>query len=104
MKKILIFSTALIFFYSSVILAQSAADSAYNRKITFIETQIAKIKALPKEEQKKYYAILSDAENRKNTLKALLKTPVAKRDKVWQESWDQNYSKASGKLENIQAK
>ena len=104
MKKILLYSAALIFFYSSGIFAQSSADSAYNAKINFIETKIAKIKSLPKEEQKQYYAVLSDAENRKNTLKSLLKTPVEKRDKVWQQSWDQNYLKAVGKLENIQTK
>lgn len=99
MKKAFLFSLSVILFCSALVFAQ--ADSSYSKKIEFIESTIAKIKSLPKEEQKQYLPILADVENRKNTLKALLKTSVAKRDKVWQDSWNQNYSKAEIKLKSI---
>ncbi|MEP7169304.1 MAG: hypothetical protein ABI855_08025 [Bacteroidota bacterium] len=104
MKKILLLSIVLMFLYSTSLFAQSAADSSYNKQIAAIESKISELKNLPKDEQKKHYSVLSDVENRKNTLKSLLKTPVGKRNKAWEDSWNQNYSKASGKLENIQTK
>ena len=103
MKKIsLVLSLALS--YASIVFSQSTTDADYTKKIELIQAKIASIKSLPKEEQKPYFALLSDVENRKNTLRALLKTPASKRDKVWEDSWNQNYSKATIKLENIKVK
>lgn len=104
MKKIV--STLVIQFIISIgfLQAQTTADSSYENKISLLETKISKMKELPKDEQKKYFAVLSDVENRKNTMKFLLKTPVEKRDKSWEEKWMQNYSKASTKLDAIQVK
>ena len=102
MKKFIFFNLSLALLATTLLFAQ--ADSTYNNKISYIESKIAKIKNLPKEQQKQYFSILSDVENRKNILKSLLKTPVDKRDKSWQESWSQNYSKAAIKLESIHTK
>lgn len=103
MKKNILFIAVLILF-SFCAPAQNSLDSSFNQKIATIENGIARIKNLSTEEQKGYFAILSDVENRKNTLKTLLKTPVEKRDKTWQESWNQNYSMAIRKLEGVQDK
>ena len=104
MKKKLLLVLSFSVFIFSFLAAQAPSDVAYTDKIDLIELKISKIKALPKEEQKQYYAMLSDVENRKNTLKSLLKTPVAKRDKAWEETWKLNYTKASDKLDKIELK
>ncbi|MEO5570441.1 MAG: hypothetical protein ABIT08_17720 [Bacteroidia bacterium] len=103
MKKLVLF-VILTMLYSNLIFAQASADSSYNKKIDELEAGVSQIKNLPNDEQKKYYAVLSDVENRKNTLKSLLKTPASKRNKTWEDSWNQNYSKASDKLKNIRTK
>ena len=103
MKKVLVILFMLILSWSSSF-SQAAADSSYLRKINFIEQKVATIKSLPKEDQKQYLTILSDVENRKNTLKSLLKIPIEKRDKIWDNDWNLNYLKAASKLENIPSK
>src|SRR5205085_10634611 len=84
--------------------AQTESDADYLKKIDSLETKIEQIKSLPEEQKKQYFTTLSDVENRKNTLKTLLKTPAENRDKVWEEKWTKNYIKASEKLKNIKLK
>ncbi|MEO8151066.1 MAG: hypothetical protein ABI723_25760 [Bacteroidia bacterium] len=102
MKK-LFFVICCLMLISKVLHAQTG-DSDYLKKIDSLETKIQQIKSLPKDQQKQYFSVLSDVENRKNTLKSLLKTPSAKRDKTWEQTWTQNYTKASDKLKNIKLK
>ena len=100
MKKLFITILGAVFI-SSYLFAQST-DSAFVTKINVLQAKISKIKEMPKEEQKKHAVVLSDVENRKNTLKSLLKTPSGKRDNAWTISWNENYEKALSKLANIQ--
>ena len=104
MKNKLVIALVFSTLWVSIACAQSSNDSSLNKQIELLETKISKVKSLPKEEQKQYFAVLSDVENRKNTLKSLLKTPLAKRDQIWNDEWLQNYSKASNKLDKIQIK
>lgn len=105
MKKIFITAFTLSLLVVNILIGQtSPADVSYNNKIELLEQKITKIKALPKEEQRPYFAVLSDVENRKNILKSLLKTPIEKRDITWENSWTQNFIKASDKLDKINIK
>jgi hypothetical protein len=99
MKRLLIIAGAMLLM-SSFVFAQT--NDALAEKVKQIEARISRIKSdTPPAEQKKYYAVLSDVENRKNTLRSLLKTPPEKRDDTWRKSWDENYSKAMEKLDKL---
>lgn len=84
--------------------SQSNADSLYVQKIITIEYKISEIKNLSKDHQQKYHTLLSDVENRKNTLKSLLKTSPANRNKMWEDTWEVNYNKVIAKLYNLKTK
>lgn len=103
MKKIILSVLLLVFTGSALIFAQTESD-AYTKKLDSLQAKISIIKALPAEEQNQYQAVLAEVENRKNTLRSLLKTPANKRDKAWEELWNQNYSKAANKLDKIPVK
>ena len=104
MKKIFITLLTVSVICLNFLFGQTSSDANYISKIEILEQKISKVKALPKEEQKQYFAALSDVENRKNTLKSMLKTPAEKRDKAWEDSWTLNYSRASDKLDKISVK
>ncbi len=98
-KRILLAASILLAISISTF-AQSDAD--LNQKIDNLEAKISQVKSsIPDADKKKYFAALSDVENRKNNLKSMMKTPVDKRDKKWQQEWDQNYAKANDKLGKI---
>ena len=97
MKKLLfsVFITAL----SAFAAFSQTNDTKHNEQIKSIEKKVTAAKsAIPAAEEKKYYAVLSDVENRKNAMKMMLKTPSDKRDAEWNRKWDENYSKAMEKL------
>lgn len=104
MKKLSILTFVLICLSYVYAFTQSKTDSLYAQKITNIEFKVWEIKNLAKDNNQKYYAILSDVENRKNILKSLLRTPPANRNKTWEDSWDGNYNKVMSKLDNIKIK
>ncbi|MEP7263395.1 MAG: hypothetical protein ABI772_02800 [Bacteroidota bacterium] len=79
--------------------AQNVADDAV---ITKIEQQVAEIKKTASADfLKKNQVALSDIENRKNSLKMLLKRPAEKRDAEWQNKWNSNYKHINEKLEQL---
>jgi hypothetical protein len=100
MKKIFLFAALFLLFNLPVAYSQQS-DSAYTRMITELETRISQVKALPKEQLAKYHPLLSDVENRKNNMIFLMKTPAEKRDDSWAKLINQNYTKASEKLDKI---
>lgn len=101
-KRILVAASVIL---STSIASYAQSDVDLNQKIENLEAKISKVKSgIPEEDKKKYFASLSDVENRKNNLKSMMKTPADKRDKNWQQNWDQNYTKAHDKLDKIQAK
>ena len=100
MKKILL-AAAFIAFGFLAAYSQSQ-DANLNEQITEIEKKVASAKAgIPAAEEKKYYAVLSDVENRKNSMKMMLKTPADKRDAEWKEKWQEHYNKAMEKLNKL---
>lgn len=102
--KGLLLTIIFLMLLSNHLIAQTSGDTDYLKKIDSLVTQINQIKSLPKAEQKQYFSVLSDVENRKNTLKSLLKTPESKRDKVWEKTWTESYAKASDKMKNLKLK
>ncbi len=98
-KRILLAASILLAISISAF-AQSDAD--LYQKIDNLEAKISQVKSsIAEADKKKYFAALSDVENRKNNLKSMMKTPADKRDKKWQQEWDQNYAKATDKLDKI---
>ena len=52
--------------------AHAQSDKELNQKIENLEAKISKVKSeMPDAEKKKYFATISDVENRKNNLKSM---------------------------------
>jgi hypothetical protein len=93
-------AASLVVATSVTVNAQS--DPELNQKIESLEAKITKVKSeIPEADKKKYFSSISDVENRKNNLKSMMKTPVEKRDKNWQQTWDQNYLKANERIDKV---
>lgn len=96
MKQFIIY---ILLFTSTYALAQNVTDDTVIAKI---EQQVAEIKKSASSEfLKKNQVVLSDIENRKNSLKMLLKRPVEKRDQEWQNKWNSNYTHINEKLDQL---
>lgn len=104
MKTLSILAFLLTGLFTVSAFSQSKTDSLYAQKIANIEFKISEFKNHSKDQQHKYHTLLSDAENRKNTLKSLLKTPPSKRNKTWEDTWEVNYNKLMSKLYSLKTK
>ena len=97
MKKFTCILTCFLLLHSTIY-----AQDSYAVKVSALEQKIADFKAnIPKGEEKKYNVALSDIANRKNTLKAMLKTPEDKRNEQWKSTWEENYSKVNEKVNKL---